>query len=162
MGEITEETHVQMGQRLALDLAPMDLGEMVQTVVQDVAETNAARAVAPVAVRVAVDVRVPGERPRLERVGQNIVENAMKYCQDAVPVHVEVGQQDQWAVLTVRDHGIRIPAGELAHIVTHFYRASTAKGIMGTGLGLAGTTSVVKQHGGQISLWRAPWAGERS
>ena len=44
MGEITEETHVQMGQRLALDLAPMDLGEMVQTVVQDVAETNAARA----------------------------------------------------------------------------------------------------------------------
>ena len=70
MGEITEETHVQMGQRLALDLAPMDLGEMVQTVVQDVAETNAARAVAPVAVRVAADVRVPGDRPRLERVGQ--------------------------------------------------------------------------------------------
>src|ERR687886_1384646 len=48
VGEITEATHLQMGQTPALDLAPVDLGEMVQTVVQDVAETNAACAVAPV------------------------------------------------------------------------------------------------------------------
>src|ERR687886_578773 len=40
VGEITEATHLQSGQTLALDLAPVDLGEMVQTVVQDVAETN--------------------------------------------------------------------------------------------------------------------------
>src|SRR5919201_6690431 len=151
VGEITEATHLQSGQTLALDLAPVDLGEMVQTVVQDVAETNPACALAPVGC-VATDVRVPGERPRLERVVQNIVENAMKYSRDAVPVHVEVGQQDQWAVLTVRDHGVGIPTDELAHIFTPFYRASTAKGITGTGLGLAGTKSVVTQHGGQISL----------
>jgi len=152
VGEITEATHLQMGQTLALDLAPVDVGEMVQTVVQDVAETNAACAVSPVVVRVAADVLVSGDRPRLERVVQNIVENAMKYSRDAVPVHVEVGQQDQWAVLTVRDHGVGIPTDELAHIFTPFYRASAARGITGTGLGLAGTKSVVKQHGGQISL----------
>jgi signal transduction histidine kinase len=151
VGEITEATHLQSGQTLALDLASVDLGEMVQTVVHDVAETNPACALAPV-VCVATDVRVPGDRPRLERVVQNIVENAMKYSRDAVPVHVEVEQQDQRAVLTVRDHGVGIPADELAHIFTPFYRASTAKGISGTGLGLAGTKSVVKQHGGQISL----------
>jgi signal transduction histidine kinase len=152
VGEITEATHLQMGQTLALDLAPVDVGKLVQTVIQDVAETNAARKVSPVVVRVAADVLVPGDRPRLERVVQNIVENAMKYSRDAVPVHVEVGQQDQWAVLTVRDHGVGIPADELAHIFTPFYRASTAKGITGTGLGLAGTESVVQQHGGQINL----------
>jgi signal transduction histidine kinase len=156
VGEITEATHLQSGQTLALDLAPMDLGEMVQTVVQDVAETNAAREVSPevspVVVRVAADVLVPGDRPRLERVVQNIVENALKYSRDAVPVHVEVEQQDEWAVLTVRDHGVGIPTDELAHIFTPFYRASTAKGITGTGLGLARTRSVVTQHGGQISL----------
>jgi signal transduction histidine kinase len=152
VGEITEATHLQSGHSLALDLAPVDVGELVQTVVQDVAETDAAREVSPVVVCVAADVIVPGDRPRLERVVQNIVENALKYSRDAVPVRVEVGQQDQWAVLTVRDHGVGIPANELAHIFTPFYRASTAKGITGTGLGLAGTKSVVKQHGGQISL----------
>src|ERR671932_628516 len=152
VGEITEATHLQSGQTLALDLAPVDVGEMVQTVVQDVAETNAAREVSPVVVRAAADVMVPGDRPRLERVVQNIVENALKYSRDAGPVHVEVGQQDQWAVLTVRDHGVGIPADELAHIFTPFYRASTAKGTTGTGLGLAGTKSIVKQHGGQIRL----------
>jgi signal transduction histidine kinase len=152
VGEITEATHLQIGQTLALDLAPVDVGELVQTVVQEVAETNAAREVSPVVVHAASDVLVPGNRPRLERVVQNIVENAMKYSRDAVPVDVEVGQQDQWAVLTVRDHGVGIPADELAHIFTPFYRASTAKGITGTGLGLAGTKSVVTQHGGQISL----------
>jgi signal transduction histidine kinase len=152
VGEITEATHLQIGQTLALDLAPVDVGELVQTVVQEVAETNAAREVSPVVVHAASDVLVPGNRPRLERVVQNIVENAMKYSRDAVPVDVEVGQQDQWAVLTVRDHGVGIPADELAHIFTPFYRASTATGITGTGLGLAGTKSVVTQHGGQISL----------
>src|ERR671931_646045 len=74
VGEITEATHLQMGQTLALDLAPVDVGEMVHTVVQDMAETNAAREVSPVVVCVAADVMVPGDRPRLERMVQNIVE----------------------------------------------------------------------------------------
>jgi signal transduction histidine kinase len=67
VGEITDAAHLRMGQTLALDLAPVDVGEMVQTVVQDVAQANAAREVSPVVVQVATNVMVQGDRPRLER-----------------------------------------------------------------------------------------------
>ena len=143
VGEITEAAHLQMGQTLALDLALVDVGEMVQPIVQDVVQANAAREVSPVVVHVAANVLVHGHGPRLERVVQNIVENALRYSQVAAPVYVEVRQQDHWAVLTVRDQGVGIPADELAHIFT----------------GLARSRTIVAQHGGQISLQSAVGRG---
>src|SRR2546423_7216957 len=65
---------------------------------------------------------------------------------------VAVRDDDQSAVITVRDSGVGIPADELPHIFTHFYRASTSIGIPGTGVGLAGSKTIVEQHGGQITL----------
>ena len=52
----------------------------------------------------------------------------------------------------MRDSGVGIPADELPHVFTHFYRASTSIGIPGTGVGLAGSKTIVEQHGGQITL----------
>ena len=48
-----------------------------------------------------------------------------------------------------------LPGDELPHIFTHFYRASTARGIPGTGIGLAGSKTIVEQHGGQITVQSA-------
>ena len=59
---------------------------------------------------------------------------------------------DESVVITVRDSGVGIPADELPHVFTHFYRASTSIGIPGTGVGLAGSKTIVEQHGGQITL----------
>jgi len=52
----------------------------------------------------------------------------------------------------VRDSGVGIPSDELPHIFTHFYRASTSIGIPGTGIGLAGSKTIVEQHGGRITI----------
>jgi two-component system sensor histidine kinase MprB len=63
-----------------------------------------------------------------------------------------VGQHDQWAAISVRDRGVGIPHEELPHMFTPFYRAPTARGIPGTGIGLSGSKIVVEQHGGQIAV----------
>jgi signal transduction histidine kinase len=47
---------------------------------------------------------------------------------------------------------VGIPHEELPHIFTPFYRASTAQGIPGTGIGLSGSKLIVGQHGGQITV----------
>jgi signal transduction histidine kinase len=61
-------------------------------------------------------------------------------------------EQGPWAVVTVQDQGVGIPADELPHVFTPFFRAATARGIAGTGIGLWGAKAIVAQHGGTIDL----------
>ena len=89
----------------------------------------------------------------------NIVGNAIKYSAGRTPVRVEVSQDDTWVTATVHDRGVGIPADEVPHVFTHFYRASTAIGVPGSGIGLAGARTIVEQHGGYITLRSALGAG---
>jgi signal transduction histidine kinase len=70
---------------------------------------------------------------------------------------VTVGREQDaagaWAVLTVRDQGVGIPAVDLPHIFQRFQRASNVVGrIRGTGVGLATARQLVEQHGGAIGV----------
>jgi len=146
--EITDAAQLQMGQRLALHLAPLDVGLLVRTV----AGTNPWGEAPSLVLDASPGVVVEGDRARLERVIQNIVENAIKYNRAGRPIRVEVAWQGPWAMLVVRDEGVGIPADELPHVFTYFYRASTATGTPGTGIGLAGAKTIVEQHGGAITI----------
>jgi len=44
-------------------------------------------------------------------------------------------------------------------VFERFYRASTARGIKGSGIGLSGSTAIVEQHGGIIAVESAVGAG---
>jgi signal transduction histidine kinase len=55
-----------------------------------------------------------------------------------------------WAVLTVSDPGIGIPAEDLPNLFTRFRRGGNVGGITGAGIGLAGARQIVQQHGGTI------------
>jgi signal transduction histidine kinase len=105
-----------------------------------------------------VDVEAPvgavvmGDRARLERVMHNVVGNAIKYSAGRTPVRAEVSQDDAWVTVTVRDRGVGIPADDVPHVFTLFYRAATAVGVPGRGIGLASARTIVEQHGGQITL----------
>ena len=153
--EITDAAHLQMGQRLALHLEPVDIGLVVRTVVGTSPWGEAPSLVLDTSPGVVVE----GDRARLERVVQNIIENAIKYNRAGRPIRVEVARQGSWAMLVVRDEGVGIPADELPHIFTRFYRASTATGTPGTGIGLAGAKTIVEQHGGSITIETAVGCG---
>jgi signal transduction histidine kinase len=67
---------------------------------------------------------------------------------------VEVGaEQEQAAVLvTVRDHGIGIPAKDIDQVFERYFRGSNVTGIVGTGVGLYLAKMVVESHGGVITV----------
>jgi len=97
--------------------------------------------------------------PRLERVLTNLLSNAVKYSPDGGEILVclarEIEQEParSWAVLSVRDSGIGIPAEELPRIVERFYRASNVRGrFPGTGIGLYGAQRIVELHGGELKI----------
>jgi signal transduction histidine kinase len=59
----------------------------------------------------------------------------------------------------VRDQGIGIPARDLDHVFSRFFRAGNVGQIPGTGLGLAGARQIVEQHGGTLSVESREGAG---
>lgn len=67
------------------------------------------------------------------------------------------------ARLTVSDDGIGIPENEQPWLFARFFRSTTAtdRGIQGTGLGLSIVSSIVRRHGGVISVDSAPGRGTR-
>jgi signal transduction histidine kinase len=147
--EMNDVAGLQMGRACDLHLEPVDVGMVVYTVADDAIIQHGSRAVE---VEVPAGAVVMGDRVRLERVMHNVVGNALKYSADCTPVCVEVDQDGAWVTVTVRDRGVGIPADDVPHVFTLFYRASTARGVPGRGIGLAGARTIVEQHGGQITL----------
>lgn len=158
--EITDAAYLQMGQELSLKIGPVDVSALAQGAMRLISEGKQ-EVSAPIHLALPSEnaPTINGDYRRLERVLQNVIDNAVKYSPEGTPVEVAVQQTESGVVITVRDHGVGIPASDLPHLFTPFYRASTARGISGTGLGLAGSKRIVEQHGGDLRVESAVGEG---
>lgn len=95
----------------------------------------------------------------LEQVFTNLLSNAVKYSPHAPHIRVEGWQRDGHAYVSVRDHGLGIDEDELPHMFKRFFRARTAAGIAGTGIGLDLSRKLVEAHGGTVSVESRARAG---
>ena len=96
---------------------------------------------------------VEGDAGRLAQVFSNLISNAIKYSPEGGPVEVSGEQENGVVRIRVRDEGFGIPPEAHDRIFTKFYRgAAAARGIAGSGLGLALARSVVEAHGGSIDF----------
>ena len=100
---------------------------------------------------------VLGDQGSLDRAVINILSNAIKFSRPGgvVSIRARLDQDAGRAVITCQDHGIGIPAHDLADLFTRFFRASNAtdQAIPGTGLGLSIAKQIVEDHhGGQLRL----------
>jgi PAS domain S-box-containing protein len=97
---------------------------------------------------------VHGDRARLAQLMDNLVSNAIKFTPDGGQVEVRGREDASNAVIEIRDTGIGIPADEIPHLFTRFFRATSATehAISGTGLGLAIVKSIVDAHHGTIEV----------
>ena len=92
------------------------------------------------------DIFVEADRERLTQVISNLISNAIKFTQEGViKVSVEV-KDNRDAVITVKDNGEGIDSEIMPRLFTKF----ATKSIMGTGLGLFISKSIVDAHGGKI------------
>ncbi len=155
---MTDAADVRMGQALALRTEVVDLGDVARAAAA-VARVAGPTGMAVIDVDAGDGVRVMGDRARLERVTRHLIDNAVTYSPAGGPVAVVVARAGPDAVLVVRDRGVDIPAAELPRLFTPFYRASTAIGHPGTGLGLAGVRAIVEGHGGTIAVASASGQG---
>ncbi len=143
--------------RLALQTEVCDLALVAEDIVGRTAD--AARR-AGCELEVHVDGPLPGvwDRLRLEQILENLLSNAIKYGAGK-PVELCIRKTPAMATITVRDHGMGIPAADLERIFGQFERAVPTRNYGGLGLGLYITRQIVEAHGGTIHAQSEPGAG---
>ncbi|MGA7617130.1 MAG: ATP-binding protein [Thermoanaerobaculia bacterium] len=106
------------------------------------------------------EIRIAGDRDRLEQVLGNLLENAVKYSPDGSGVEVRVRNEGDRVVTSISDHGIGIPADELNQVFERFHRGRdvSVSNYGGLGLGLYIAKQIVERHDG--SIWVESRQGE--
>ena len=99
-------------------------------------------------------VLINGIRQLLQEITYNLCDNAIKYNRKGGLVSVEIKNENEFAILTITDTGIGIPAEHQERIFERFYRVdkSHSKEIGGTGLGLSILKHAAKLHNAEIEL----------
>jgi polar amino acid transport system substrate-binding protein len=94
---------------------------------------------------------VRGNAHRMEQVVVNLIMNACQALPDRERgLQLRTFSEGDRVCLEVRDEGVGIPDEHLAHITDPFF--TTKREMEGTGLGLAVSASIVKEHGGHLEF----------
>jgi PAS domain S-box-containing protein len=103
---------------------------------------------------------LPADHTQLVQLYQNLIGNALKFCQQDHPcVHIRAIQREVDVLFQVEDNGIGIKPQYLDRIFEVFKRLHTRREYSGTGIGLALSKKIVLRHGGQIWAESTPNQG---
>ena len=162
--------HAQRLNRLVEDLltiSKIELGEInfrfEQLSLRDVV-TNVISLIEPQAVlkKIKIDNRITDKLPpvtadkdRLIQVFVNILDNAVKFTQDAGEIIIEATEYAGDSIsVSITDTGIGIPESEVARLGERFYRVdkTRSRDLGGTGLGLSIVKHLMIAHGGRLEI----------
>jgi two-component system CheB/CheR fusion protein len=96
--------------------------------------------------------KVYGDREHLEQVVRNLVSNAIKYSPDSNKIIITTKSDNDTLIVGIQDFGIGISPDEQNRVFERFFRVSSPKGkiFSGLGLGLYVSAEIVKRHNGRI------------
>lgn len=131
----------------------VDLAALARRLAGEASDTGSTVAIAEIEGAV-----VNGDRSALERLVQNLIDNAIQYAGGAELI---VRRAVDRATVTVADRGPGIPEAELDRMFEPFERRdrSRSRSTGGLGLGLAIARSIAQAHGGSIHAANRPGGG---
>lgn len=142
-----------------LEKSPIDLQELTREVVADMnlqangkhanIEWDADNQPLPV---------LYGDRLHLSNAIRNILDNAMKYCEQLPRIIVRAKNEGKYAQLSFEDNGVGISAMDQHRLFRPFQRGFE-NAVEGFGLGLTYVKKVVEMHGGYVKVDSCPTSG---
>ena len=99
--------------------------------------------------------------PRVGRVLQNLLQNAIRHTPADGTVRIEAHRRDDAVEVAVSDTGEGIPPEALERVFDPFWRGDPSRSGSGSGLGLALAKRIVEALGGDIRVESSPSAGSR-
>jgi signal transduction histidine kinase len=144
-----------------IHVEPFSLGELVQDVIQKFRLTAEKKGVKLHADFIRDLPFVIADIGLIERVLENLIENALRYTPEHGTVTVALAPSEEKITVRVTDTGGGIAPEDLPYIFDRFYRgAKNEKGSSGSaGLGLAITKRILELHGSSIQAESKVGAG---
>lgn len=133
-----------------LHCEPFSLAELVQDVVQKFHLAAEKQRVKLETAFVADLPFVLADIGLIERVLDNLLQNALRYTPPGGTITVAIAQAEQSVVVRIADTGCGIAAEDLPYIFDRFYRADGRRRSEGAGLGLAITKRILELHGSAV------------
>ncbi len=143
-------------------LEPTDVNGVIREVLE-LAKGRAEERQVQLQLKLADSLPVVGADPEgLHRALLNIVGNALDAVDEAVSPTVAISSALEpdglWVRITVADNGVGIAPEKMAELFKPFF---STKGTRGTGLGLAVSRKILREHGGDILVQSQPGKGSR-
>ncbi|MCX6225181.1 MAG: HAMP domain-containing sensor histidine kinase [Bacteroidia bacterium] len=104
---------------------------------------------------------INGDETHLTNVVFNLIDNAMKYCQNDPAIKILTRSTSRNIQVKISDNGIGISKEYIKKIFDKFFRVPTGNvhDVKGFGLGLSYVKKVIEQHHGTISVASEPNSG---
>ena len=157
--DVLDVTRVELKQ-IGIMRRKTDVSALVDRVVQEIRRQSASHQI--VIVRndpTAIDI----DADRIEQVLGNLIDNAIKYSRAGSEVEVAARRKGEELIVSVRDHGVGIPADRQARIFERFYRAHAGTPYdhaASLGVGLYLSREFISRHNGR--MWFESEAGKGS
>ncbi|HWQ34298.1 MAG TPA: PAS domain S-box protein [Blastocatellia bacterium] len=153
--------------KLRLEVAPVELTEVVTSALDTVRPAAKSRAIAlevefnaaPGMNADQTPYQITGDFDRLQQVVWNLLSNAIKFTPEGGRVRIALSRQDSAVQIVVSDTGKGISPDLLPYVFDRFRQgdSSASRRFGGLGLGLALVRHLVELHGGEV---RVESAGE--
>ena len=161
INEILELGRIEAGS-LPLDLQPVVLAPLCLECLSLVQPLAARQSLQMALSPLLPEAAVWADRVRLKQVVLNLLGNALKYNRPLGAVGLDLHLQDGGWTISVRDTGLGLDDAQLARLFQPFERLTApARGIEGTGLGLALSRRFVEAMQGRIGVDSVPGEGSR-
>ncbi|HTI57583.1 HAMP domain-containing sensor histidine kinase [Mucilaginibacter sp.] len=137
-----------------LDIRPLDVNEMVTTVLDSMSLKLQKHQVIANLNLDATNATIEADELHFSNVLYNLIDNAIKYSPETPEITISTFNKDNNVVIRVADKGIGMNRDQQAKIFEQFYRIPTGNlhDVKGFGLGLSYVNTIVKRLNGTISV----------
>jgi signal transduction histidine kinase len=134
---------------------PIDIAQLLNKLREDALLLQPEQAIT---INGAQHCRYNGWPDSLQRALDNLLRNALRFNPIDQPIEIEVQEQSDVLIISIRDHGPGVSEQWLDKLGETFFRVP-GQAQPGYGLGLAIAKRAVQQHGGQLHLSNHPQGG---
>lgn len=146
--------------RLRLEPTPSDASETVRRAIDALKHEAASRCVRLLNTVSPEPLGLTADHERVRLAVEQVILNALQATPNQGRVVVQLYRSASYAIITVADTGVGIPAHDVPHVTRPFYRVDRPDGGESRlGLGLAMAMGITELHGGSLTVASREGAG---